>query len=42
MALLGRKAELHNYSLELLASWNTQLAIPEELWQKFDQGKIAK
>jgi len=42
MALLGHEAELHNYSLELLASQNTQLAIPEQLKQKYDQGKIRK
>ena len=38
MVLLG-----YNYSLELLAPWNTQLAIPEELIkQKYDQGNITK
>ena len=41
-ALLGHETELHNCNLELLASQNTQLAIPEELKQKYGQGKITK
>ena len=41
MALLGHEVELHNYSLELLASQlDTQLTIPEELKQKYGQRKI--
>lgn len=35
MTLLGHEAELHNHSLKLLASKNTQLPIPEELKWKY-------
>ena len=39
MALLGHEAELHYHSLEPMTSQNPQLAIAEELKQKYGQGK---
>ena len=42
MALLGHEAELHYHSLEPMTSQNSQLAIAEELKQKYGQGKITE
>ena len=42
MALLGHEAELHYRSLERMASQNPQLAIAEELKQKYGHGKITE
>ena len=42
MALLGHEAELHYHSLERMASQNPQLAIAEELKQKYGHGKITE
>ena len=42
MALLGHEAELHYHSLDPMASQNPQLAIAEELKQKYGQGKITE
>ena len=38
----GQEAELHYHSLEPMASQNRQLAIAEELKQKYGQGKITE
>ena len=42
IALLGHEAELHYHSLERMASQNPQLAIAEELKQKYGHGKITE
>ena len=42
MALLGHETELHYHSLDPMASQNPQLAIAEELKQKYGQGKITE
>ena len=42
MALLGHEAQLHYHSLEPMTSQNPQLAIAEELKQKYGQGKITE
>ena len=42
MALLGPEAELHYHSLKRMASQNPQLAIAEELKQKYGHGKITE
>ena len=42
MALLGHQAELHYHSLEPTASQNSQLAVVQELKQKYGEGKITK
>ena len=42
MALLGHEAELHYHSLEPMASQNHQLAIAQELKQKYGEGKITE
>ena len=39
MALFGHQTELFNYSSELLASKNTQLATSEKLKQKINTTK---
>ena len=41
MALLGHEAELRYHSLEPIAAQNPQLAIAQELKQKYGEGKIA-
>ena len=40
MALLGHEAELHYHSLEAIAAQNPQLAIAQELKQKYGERKI--
>ena len=42
MTLPSHEAELHYYSLERMASHNPQLAIIEEIKQKYGQGKITE
>ena len=42
MALLGHEAELHYHSLEPTASQNSQLAVVQELKQKYGEGKITE
>ena len=42
MALLGHEAELHYHSLEPIAVQNPQLAIAQELNQKYGEGKITE
>ena len=42
MALLGHEAELHYHSLEPIAAQNPQLAIAQELKQKYGEGKITE
>ena len=41
MALLGHEAELHYHSLEPIAAQNPQVAIAQELKQKYGERKIA-
>ena len=42
MALLGHEAELHYHSLEPIAAQKPQLAIAQELKQKYGEGKITE
>ena len=42
MAFLGHEAELHYHSLEPIAAQNPQLAIAQELKQKYGEGKITE
>ena len=42
MALIGHEAELHYHSLERIASQIPQLAIAEEVKQKYGHGKITE
>ena len=42
MALLGHEAELHYHSLEPMASQKPQLALVQELKEKYGEGKITE
>lgn len=42
MALLGHEAELHYHSLEPMASEKSQLALVQELKEKYGEGKITE
>ena len=42
MALLGHEAELHYHSLEPVVAQNPQLAIAQELKQRYGEGKITE
>lgn len=42
MALLGHEAELHYHSLEPMASQKSQLALVQELKEKYGEGKITE